>query len=138
MNKTSNNEPLLTAQASNGGQGYTESVQDADNNGEEEPFDVTILGSNDTTENAGLNLNGVDDNEESLKIVAYDKNLSKPLQIVFELHAFHAKKEVNTKLLPLTFVVSFVWVAFFSFIGTCVRIKVISYPLFHFYIFCHI
>ena len=85
MKKASNNEPLLAGQASNGGQGYTESVQDADNNGEEEPFDVTILGSNDTTENAGLNLNGVDDNEESLGIVArMIKILSKPLQIVFE------------------------------------------------------
>ena len=141
VNKTSNNEPLLTAQASNGGQGYTESVQDADNNGEEEPFDVTILGSNDTTENAGLNLNGVDDNEESLGIVArMIKILSKPLQIVFEFTCFPCEEGSKYEnYFPLTFVVSFVWVAFFSFIiGTCVRIKVISYPLFHFYIFCHI
>ena len=38
VKKASNNEPLLAGQASNGGQGYTESVQDADNKGEEERF----------------------------------------------------------------------------------------------------
>ena len=37
VNKTSNNEPLLTAQASNGDRA-SRNVQDADNNGEEEPF----------------------------------------------------------------------------------------------------
>ena len=66
------------------------------------------------------------------------KILSKPLQIVLDSHAFHAKKEVNTKITTLHFHGSVHWVACFSFIiGTCVRIKMILYPPFRFYIFCH-
>lgn len=105
---------------------------------EEGGVSVTILGDNDSSENAGLNLNGGDADGEQLGIVGRIITiLSKPLQAAFELTCFPCEEGSKYEnYYPVTFAIAFVWVSFFSFIiGTCVRIKMFLYPLFNFYIF---
>ena len=92
---------------------------------------MTILSDNDSTRNVG---------EESLGIVGrIVKIAAKPLQTAFEFTHFNCEEGSKYEnYYPATFMVAFIWVACFSFIiGTCVRIKMILYPPFRFYIFCH-
>ena len=125
-------EPLLasineTSEEAEGNAG----VEDEGEEGEEDRPSVTILSDNDSTRNVG---------EESLGIVGrIVKIAAKPLQTAFEFTHFNCEEGSKYEnYYPATFMVAFIWVACFSFIiGTCVRIKMILYPPFRFYIFCH-
>ena len=104
--------------------------------GDDGPLDVTILGDTNAKDgNEGLSLNGVssdddDDDEPSGPIGKCISILAKPLTIMFEWTCFPCEEGSKYEnYYPLTFLISFIWVSFFSFIiGTCVQRWVLFTP----------
>jgi Ca2+/Na+ antiporter len=94
------------------------------------PIDVTILGAAESNEKLSLNDSGNDEDEPSGPIGKFISIVAKPLTTVFEWTCFPCEEGSKYEnYYPITFIISFVYVSFFSFIiGTCVQRWVLFTP----------